>query len=88
MDISTVIALIIALGAVYVVAPMVADAYHRFRGTKVVTCPEDQQAVEIIVDAAHAASTAALGPPELRVTHCSRWMQRHYCDQKCVEQLR
>jgi hypothetical protein len=84
----TVVAAIAAVGALYVVVPVVADAYRRYRGTKTVICPENNQATEIQLDTAQAAASAAVGRPDLRVTGCSRWPERHHCGQECVEQLR
>ncbi len=83
----TAVVPIAAVGALYVVVPVVVDAYRRFRGPKVVTCPETHEPAEVHVDAAHAASTAAVGKPELHVVRCSRWPQRHYCAQECADQL-
>jgi hypothetical protein len=88
MDMMTLIGPIAALGGVYVVAPVVADAYRRFRGAKAVTCPENQRSAEVQLDVAQAAATAALGKPQLEVTSCSRWPERHYCGQECLAQLK
>jgi hypothetical protein len=87
MDMFTLVAPIAAVGSLYVVVPVVADAYRRFRGPKVVTCPENQKPADIQLDVAQAAATAALGKPQLEVTACSRWPQQHYCGQECVQQL-
>ncbi len=81
------VAPIAAVGAFYVVAPVMLDAYARFRGTKHVTCPETGGPAEIRVDAAQAALTAALGPPDAEVRRCSRWPLRHYCLEDCVSQI-
>ena len=83
----TVVAPIAALGTLYVVLPVVTDAYRRFRGTKVVTCPETDALCEIRLDVHRAAASMAFGPPDLKVTRCSRWPERHYCDQGCAKQV-
>ena len=82
------IAPIAAVGGLYVVLPVVADTYQRFRGVKQVTCPENDSVAEVRVDAAEAAASAVVGPPNLQIAHCSRWPEHHACDQRCVEQLR
>lgn len=84
----TVVAPIAAVGVLYVVVPVVTDAYRRFRGAKVITCPETRALAEIELDIGQATASAAFGPPDLKVTHCSRWPERHYCDQACVEELK
>jgi hypothetical protein len=83
----TVVAPIAAIGALYVVVPVMTEAYRRFRGVKAVTCPDADWPAAIELDVGHAAVSMALGPPDLRVMRCSRWPERHYCDQACVEQV-
>ena len=81
------VAPIAAVGALYVVAPVMLDAYAHFRGAKLVICPETGEPAEIRVDAAQAAVTAALGPPDAEVRRCSRWPLREYCHEECVSQI-
>ena len=68
-------------------ARRVGAAYLRFRGTRVVVCPETRKYVAVEVDAPHAAATAARGRSELRLTSCTRWPEREGCDQDCVWQI-
>ena len=82
-----VIASVTAVGAVYVVAPVVATTYRRFRGSRTLTCPEDRQPAEIEIDAMHAAASAAFGPPALEITRCSRWPEHGGCGQECLAQV-
>jgi len=84
----TTIAPIAAVGALFVVAPVVVDTYRRFRGTKTVICPENNLPADIQLDVAEAAASAVVGNPNLVVVRCSRWPERHYCDHRCVEQLK
>jgi hypothetical protein len=79
-----VIFAILTLGALYVVLPVVAEAYRRYRGAKRPVCPETGEPAEITLDARHAALTAALGRPHLHVESCSRWPESHGCDQRCT----
>ena len=83
----TLVALIVAVGALYVVAPVVADAYRRFRGPRTVTCPETHAATEIELDATHAAASAAFGKRDLQVTRCARWPEHEQCGQQCVAEI-
>jgi len=83
---------ILALGLfclVYYVIPPAIGAYMKFRGNRLITCPETRNPVEVKVDAKHAASTAVYSRrPDLRLTTCSRWPERQDCDQDCVLQVR
>lgn len=78
------LAAIAALGLVYVIAPIVAGVFVRFRGKRDVRCPETGLFAELEIDARHAALTAVPGPPEVRVANCSLWPEREHCDQRCV----
>jgi hypothetical protein len=79
-----VIAGIAALAAVYVLLPVVAEAYRAARGTRRVRCPGTGGPAEVGLDAAHAALTASYGVPGLRVARCSLWPGRARCGQTCV----
>jgi hypothetical protein len=88
----TVVAPIAAVGLVYVVVPVVADTYRRFRGKKSVVCPETKEPAQVELDAALVAARTAVGarvgPEDLRVLGCSRWPERHECGQECVAELK
>ena len=75
---------IVVVALVYVVLPVVGDAFRRFRAARRVTCPEAGVAAEVGIDAPHAALTAAYRDPELRVRSCSLWPQRDGCAQRCI----
>jgi len=63
-------------------------AYRLYRGKRIVTCPETGKPVGVDVDAAHAAATASLsGPPDLRLTDCTRWPERETCGQECLAEI-
>jgi hypothetical protein len=60
-------------------------AYRRYRGRRLVACPEDGSAAAVELDVAHAALTAALAWPELRVATCSHWPEKGNCGQSCLD---
>jgi hypothetical protein len=62
-------------------------AFLRYRGKRVVTCPETCQQVGVEVDALHAAATAPFGGPALRLKECTRWPEREPCGQECLTQI-
>jgi len=65
----------------------IASAWLKYRGRRVVTCPENQHPAGVTVDALHAASTALGKTPELRLASCSRWPERAGCGQPCLSQI-
>src|SRR5262249_13412123 len=56
----------------FVVIQAVA-AWRRWRGTRVITCPENRKPAAVDLDLGFAVSGAVLGRPELRLRDCSRW---------------
>ena len=84
----SLVAPIAAVGGVYVLVPVVAHTYSRFRGVRLVSCPETQAQVKVELDATQAAVTAAVGPPEVRVKRCARWPEHADCGQECVAAMR
>ena len=76
-----------AIGLLYVVLPIVADVFGRYRERKVVRCPETGLVVDVQIDARHAAATAVPGPPELRVRECTLWPERAGCGEHCTAEL-
>lgn len=61
--------------------------YVRFRGKRIVTCPETHQPVATKVNAALAAGSWIVTQPRFVVTACSRWPERAGCDQACAPQI-
>jgi hypothetical protein len=79
---------ITAVGALYVVLPVVADTYSRFRGGRTLTCPDTQAPAEVAIDAGRAAASSAFGKPKLQVKRCSRWPEHEQCGQECLSEVR
>ena len=65
----------------------VAGAWWKYRGRRVITCPENQSPAGVVVDARHAAATALGKSPDLRLASCSRWPERAGCGQECLSQI-
>ena len=78
---------VLAIAALYVILPIVADTFTRFRGKRTVHCPTENRPARVIIDATLAAMTAVPGPPKLRVDRCSFWPDRIDCDQRCTRAL-
>ena len=75
------------LAGMYFVVPFVVVTFLKYRGQRLITCPETRQPAAIKVDAAHAALTAAAKNPDLRLMSCSRWPERDDCGQECLLQV-
>lgn len=61
--------------------------YLRYRGTRLITCPETKAPAAVRVNKGHAATTTAAGEPELRLESCTRWPEREHCGQECISQI-
>jgi hypothetical protein len=81
------IAIILSIGAIYVLIPVSLSVYSEFRKPREVLCPEDNQSALVNVDARHAAATAAFGAQSLRLSGCSRWPERAGCHEGCLGQI-
>jgi len=75
---------VVAIGFVYVALPVMGSVYARFRKPRVVRCPETGTTEEVRIDALHAARTGFPGPPDVRVSECTRWPDGKGCDESCV----
>ena len=64
---------ILALAMVYVLVPIAAGVFARYRRARTLRCPEGGLLAQVQMDARHAALTAVTGAPELRVSDCSLW---------------
>jgi hypothetical protein len=64
-----------------------ARSYMKYRGTRVVTCPETKGPAAVKLDIARATQSAASGEIELAVRSCSRWPEGRGCGQQCLEEL-
>jgi hypothetical protein len=61
--------------------------YFRFRGTRMVTCPETHKPAVVEVAARSMGMQAILSEPCLRLSECSRWPMRRDCGQNCLTQI-
>ena len=83
---TVLILLIAACVVVYAREPILA--WRRYRGVRLVTCPESRKPAAVAVDVGHAAVTALVGDhAEVRLEDCSRWAERGPCREPCVTQI-
>ncbi len=63
------------------------QTYLKFRGKRIVSCPETHRAAAVQVAAGKAAWEAIVGSDELRLSACSRWPEKQDCGQECLRQI-
>jgi hypothetical protein len=78
---------LVGLGVLFAYGRRVARSWLRYRGTRVVVCPENGQRVAVEVDAPHAAWTAPQGHSDVRLADCTRWPEKAGCGQECLAQI-
>jgi hypothetical protein len=61
--------------------------YLKFRGTRLVTCPETHRPAVVAVAARSMGLQAILNDPCLHLSECSRWPMRQDCGQNCLRQI-
>jgi hypothetical protein len=86
MSLSTLIPIAIAV-VVILVAYRAVSTFFRYRGARVITCPENHRPAGVHVDVRHAAATALGSSPQLRLDQCSRWPEKQGCGQECLRQI-
>ena len=79
--------LVLLIGAMVFGLAMVLRTYLRYRGQRLVTCPETHRPAAVHVNAGKAASTTLIGKQEIRLDQCSRWPEKRNCGQECLSQV-
>ena len=79
--------LIFLLALAAFMAARLCRVWFKYRGDRVVTCPETHQTVGVALDVKHAAWTGLSHPPGLRLETCTRWPERQDCGQECLRQI-
>jgi hypothetical protein len=79
-------AALVAVGVIYLIGPL--RAWRRYRGERLVVCPETLAAAAVTIDTGHAALTAMVeGRPDVRLAACSRWAERGRCEEPCLSDV-
>jgi hypothetical protein len=76
--------------AVLVAAAAVAalvSAFLRWRGTRLVRCPETRRPVAVRLDLPHVVLSSLVAETDLRLKDCTRWPERRDCGQECLPQI-
>jgi len=77
---------IVLFGLGYVIV-RATQAYFRYRGTRLVICPETALTAAVEINALQVAEETVLGTPHLELHSCSRWPERKDCGQACLRQI-
>lgn len=81
------IAIVLGATALYFGIRWLFRVSSRYRGTKIVTCPETGKPAIVEIDALHASLTSTVGLPDIRLDNCSRWPLKEECGQNCLTDL-
>ena len=67
--------LVLAGACFFVLVPSLVawPVYARYRGARLVTCPQTHGRANVRLDALHAATTGLIGGERLRLAACSLW---------------
>ena len=60
------------------------QTYRTYRDGRTVNCPETHAPVSVRFNALRAAWSGLNGPPNLRLSNCTRWPDRADCGQECI----
>jgi hypothetical protein len=61
--------------------------YLKFRGERLIYCPENRKPATVEVAALRAGIADATDRPHLELRSCSRWPERQGCGQECLSQI-
>lgn len=75
---------ILALAALFILAPVTLHVYGRYRRRRALRCPETGRLTPVQINAGRAAKTSLFGEPKLRVKNCARWPEKRNCAQECL----
>lgn len=85
--VGSLIALVAIAVALWLGIRWLVRSLSKYRGSRIVTCPETKTPVIVEVDSLHALLTSTVGPPDIRLQDCSRWPIRAQCGQECLTNL-
>jgi hypothetical protein len=77
---------IVLLGLLFIVLPVILDAYQRLLQQKIVSCPDRYCRALVSADPGPPKFGAVMRRSPLRVVSCSLWTRRMECDGKCMKE--
>jgi hypothetical protein len=85
--VGSLIAMIAIAAALWFGLRWLVRSSSRYRGSRIVTCPETRKPAIVEVDALHASLTSTVTLPDIRLEDCSRWPLKEQCGQECLMDL-
>lgn len=84
-----VLALVAATGLILFLLTAVKGVrtYLKYRGQRLIYCPENRKPAAVEVDALRAGVADAKDSPHLELRACSRWPEMRGCGQDCLSQI-
>lgn len=85
--VGSLIAIAILAAALWFGIRWLVQSSSRYRGERIVTCPETKKPAIVEVDSLHASLTSTVGLPDIRLKDCTRWPIKGQCGQECLTEL-
>lgn len=85
--VGSLIALVAIAAALWFGIRWLVRSSSRYRGPRIVTCPETKKPAIVEVDSLHASLTSTVGLPDIRLQECTRWPIKEQCGQECLTDL-
>jgi hypothetical protein len=85
--VGSLIAIVLLAAALWFGIGWLVRSSSRYRGKRIVTCPETKKPAIVEVDSLHASLTSTVGLPDIRLNDCSRWPIKGQCGQECLTDL-
>ena len=85
--VGSLIALLAIAAALWCGFRWLVRSFSKYRGSRIVTCPETKNPTIVEVDSLHASLTSTVGLPDIRLEDCSRWPINKQCGQECLMDL-
>jgi hypothetical protein len=86
MSALALVSIVVAVLALFIVITPILRSYLRYRGTRLVTCPETKKPAAVEADAFQVAFLDSAAQ-KLRLKECSRWPERADCGQECLQEI-
>ena len=85
--VGVLIVVVVVAAALWFGIRQLVRSFSKYRGPRIVTCPETKRSAIVEVDSVHALWTSTVGLPDIRLQDCSRWPIKEQCGQECLMEL-
>ena len=81
------IAILILAAALWYGFRWLVRSSSKYRGSRIVICPETKKPAIVEIDSLHASLTSTVALPDIQLENCSRWPIKKQCGQECLMDL-